>query len=147
MWSSWFAMKILDWICPSVPLPHHYGINVIMPCLPPDWSLWILSLWNGCMRRWTSSHWSRKQTLSPQRSANGSRSRSVGSVWAGWASRVYTDQDLIVADRNGVFGQNGRFPIPHTALTMPSKSPLGSTVWMDLIPHDEELSHTSCVCS
>ena len=44
-------------------------------CCPVGWSRWTSSSWNGCTRRWTSSLWSPKQTHSPQKSANSSRSR------------------------------------------------------------------------
>lgn len=45
---------------------------------PPDWNLWTSSLWNGCMRRSTSSHWLPKQIPWHPKSANSSRNRSAG---------------------------------------------------------------------
>lgn len=64
------------------PLSFYWWLK---PYLFADWSPWTSSSWNGCTRKSMSSRWSPKQTLSPRRNANSSRSRSVVSTAAGGA--------------------------------------------------------------
>lgn len=64
----WTYAQCLVW---NIKPSHSLSLCV---CLS-DWNHWILSSWNGYMKKWTSFHSSPKQTHWLQRSANSSRSR------------------------------------------------------------------------